>query len=185
MKTSSDLPLISALAVAASVWLTSALRAEAPAEIARFKGDPASPILTGVEVPPGATLLYLSGQVPAVADTTKPSTSIEAYGDTKAQAVSVFHKIEGLLAKQGYGLGDVIKLTVFLVGDPKNGNKLDFKGFSEAYAQFFGTAAQPNLVARSTVQVAALANPGFLVEIEATAARRPPPQKTKGSRPAP
>jgi hypothetical protein len=63
----------------------------------------------------------------------------------------------------------LVELTVFPVGDSKLDGKQDFKGFSDAYAQFFGTAAQPNKVARSTVQVAALANPGFLVEIEATA----------------
>jgi enamine deaminase RidA (YjgF/YER057c/UK114 family) len=116
-------------------------------------------------------LYYLSGQVPSVTDSSKPADSIEAYGDTRAQAVTTFTKIKGLLADQGLGFGDVIKLSVYLVGDPKKGGKLDFKGFSEAYAQFFGTAEQPNLVARTTVQVAALANPGFLVEIEATAAK--------------
>jgi enamine deaminase RidA (YjgF/YER057c/UK114 family) len=41
----------------------------------------------------------------------------------------------------------------------------------EGYTQFFGTEAQPNLPARSVVQVAGLANPGFLVEIEVTAVR--------------
>jgi enamine deaminase RidA (YjgF/YER057c/UK114 family) len=45
------------------------------------------------------------------------------------------------------------------------------RSFSEAYAQFFGTTSQPNIVARTTVQVAALANPGFLIEVEATAAK--------------
>jgi enamine deaminase RidA (YjgF/YER057c/UK114 family) len=41
----------------------------------------------------------------------------------------------------------------------------------EGYRQFYGTAAQPNLPARSALQVAALANPGYLVEIEVTAVR--------------
>jgi enamine deaminase RidA (YjgF/YER057c/UK114 family) len=140
-------------------------------DIKRVKGAAQSPILAGVVVPAGATLFYLSGQVPLAADKTKPTESIEAYGDTKTQAISVFTKIKGLLADQGLGLGDVVKLTVYLVGDPKNGGKLDFKGFSEAYGQFFGTSAQPNIVARTTVQVAALANPGFLIEVEATAAK--------------
>lgn len=147
-------------------------------EIKRIKGAPAAPILAGVAVPASANVLYLSGQVPLLADKTKPAESVEAYGDTKTQAISVFNKIKGLLADQGLTLGDVVKLTVYLVGDPKNGGKLDFKGFSEAYAQFFGTAQQPNIVARTTVQVAALANPGFLIEVEATAA-------TLGSIPAP
>ncbi|MEO0973643.1 MAG: Rid family hydrolase, partial [Pseudomonadota bacterium] len=39
--------------------------------------------------------------------------------------------------------------------------------------QFFGTEAQPNLPARSAVQVAGLAAPGMLVEIEVIIARPP------------
>lgn len=164
-----------ATTVAAAVSIPFVLGAAPKAQIERIKGAPTSPILSGVSVPASATLLYLSGQVPQAIEASKagskPADNIEAYGDTKTQAVSVFNKIKTLLAEQGLGLGDVIKLNVYLVGDPKLGGKLDFKGFSEAYAQFFGTASQPNLVARTTVQVAALANPGFLVEIEATAAR--------------
>jgi enamine deaminase RidA (YjgF/YER057c/UK114 family) len=41
-----------------------------------------------------------------------------------------------------------------------------------AYSQFFGTAQQPNLPARSTVQVAGLASPGLLVEVEVTLAKK-------------
>lgn len=157
--------------VALAVSLPVVLGAAQVLDIKRVKGQTPSPILAGVVVPPGTSLFYLSGQVPLAADKTKPPESIEAYGDTKTQAISVFTKIKGLLADQGLGLGDVVKLTVYLVGDPKNGGKLDFKGFSDAYAQFFGTTAQPNIVARTTVQVAALANPGFLIEVEATAAK--------------
>jgi enamine deaminase RidA (YjgF/YER057c/UK114 family) len=47
---------------------------------------------------------------------------------------------------------------------------MDFKAFMEGYNQFFG-GAQRNLPARSVVGVAALANPGFLVEIEVVAAK--------------
>jgi enamine deaminase RidA (YjgF/YER057c/UK114 family) len=50
---------------------------------------------------------------------------------------------------------------------------MDFAGFNEGYKLFFGTKDNPNLVARSTVQVSALAGPYFLVEIEATAAKAP------------
>ena len=38
-----------------------------------------------------------------------------------------------------------------------------------SYLQFFGTAGQPNKPARVTVQVAALAGPGMLREIEVQA----------------
>jgi len=40
-----------------------------------------------------------------------------------------------------------------------------------AYRQFFGSAEQPNKPSRSAVQVAALAAPGALVEIEVIAAK--------------
>jgi enamine deaminase RidA (YjgF/YER057c/UK114 family) len=151
--------------------------AEPAGQLKRVLGDATSPILAAAVLPPGTTLYYLSGQVPAAADSSKPKDSIEAYGDTKTQTISVFNKIQKLLADQGLGFGDVVKLTVYLVGDPKNGGKLDFKGFSEAYGQFFGTPTQPNLVTRTTLQVVALANPGYLVEIEATAAKSAPAKR--------
>ena len=79
--------------------------------------------------------------------------------------------IEKQLQAMGLGMGDVVKMQAFLVGDPANGGKLDFAGFMQGYSQHFGTGAQPHLPARSTMQVAALVNPGFLVEIEVTAVR--------------
>jgi enamine deaminase RidA (YjgF/YER057c/UK114 family) len=171
--------LITSFACVLILCLSAApLSAQSSAKIERVKGDPHSPILSAAVVPSGTTLYYLSGQVPAVTDPTKPAGSIEQYGDTKTQALSVFGKIKDILSAQGLSLGDIVKLTVYLVGDPKNGGKLDFKGFSEAYAQFFGTPSQPNLVTRTTLQVVALANPAFLVEIEATAARSGGPMKT-------
>ncbi len=59
------------------------------------------------------------------------------------------------------------------LADPKLGGKMDFAGFNAGYKEFFGTAENPNLVARSTVQVAGLAGPNFLIEIEAIAAKVP------------
>jgi enamine deaminase RidA (YjgF/YER057c/UK114 family) len=46
---------------------------------------------------------------------------------------------------------------------------MDFAGFMKGYTQYFGTKDQPNKPARSAMQVAALALPGALVEIEVTA----------------
>ena len=62
----------------------------------------------------------------------------------------------------------VVKMQVFLVGDPAKEGRMDFTGFMQGYRKFFGTPEQPNLPARTTVQVAALPNPGWLVEIEVT-----------------
>jgi enamine deaminase RidA (YjgF/YER057c/UK114 family) len=129
------------------------------------------PIAAAVEVPAGRTMVYLSGMVPPVANAEAARDSIEAYGDTRAQTVSVLEAIAAQLAGMGLGLGDVIRMQVFLVGDPKLDGRMDFAGFMAGYSRFFGTDAQPRLPARSTMQVAALANPGFLVEIEVTAVR--------------
>ena len=68
-------------------------------------------------------------------------------------------------------MGDVIKMQAFLVGDPEMDGKMDFAGFMRGYTQFFGTDEQPNLPSRSALQVAGLANPNYLVEIEVTAVR--------------
>lgn len=129
------------------------------------------PISAAVEVPAGKTLVFLSGAVPPVADAGAPKDSPQAYGDTKTQTVGVLASIEKQLKGMGLSMGDVVKMQVFLVGDPAKGGKMDFAGFMAGYTQFFGTAAQPNLPSRSAFQVAALASPNFLVEIEVTAVR--------------
>jgi len=94
------------------------------------------------------------------------------YGDTYTQAISVFKKFESSFKDLGVDFGDVIKMTVFLVGDPEMGGKMDFSGFMKAYTQYFGTKEQPNLPARSAFQIAGLAGgPGMLVEIEMVLAK--------------
>ena len=57
-------------------------------------------------------------------------------------------------------MGNVVMMTVFLLGDPKNESKMDFAGWNAAYSTYFGTKDQPNKPARSAVQVAALASAG-------------------------
>src|SRR5580704_5107180 len=142
-------------------------------DIVRYKlpnGNP-FPISAAVEVPAGKTLVFLSGMVPPVADAKAPKDSIAASGATKTQTIGALNTIKAELESMHLTLGDVIKMQVFMAGDPANGGKMDFAGFMQGYTQFFGTPAQPNLPVRSAMQVAALANPGFLVEIEVTAVR--------------
>ena len=127
------------------------------------------PILMAVEVPAGYKTIYLSGVVPSVADATKPAGTLDAYGDTRTQTVSVLKNIERNLQRLKLSMADVIKMQVFLVGDPKLEGRMDFKGMMEGYTQFFGTKEQPNLPTRSVFQVSGLANPGWLVEIEVVA----------------
>jgi enamine deaminase RidA (YjgF/YER057c/UK114 family) len=117
--------------------------------------------------------LYVSGQLPdpaTPADAAKGTAAVYG-GNTRSQSESVFRKIEGILKEQGLGMGDVVMMHVYLAGDPTTGNKMDFAGMMAAYTQFFGTAAQPNKPARSTVQVAGLVAPGALVEIDVVAVR--------------
>lgn len=132
------------------------------------------PILMAVEVPSGYRTIYLSGVVPSVADASKPAGTIEAYGDTKTQTVSVLQNIERNLKRLNLSMSDVIKMQVFLVGDPQMQGRMDFKGLMAGYTQFFGTKEQPNLPTRSVMQVSALANAGWLVEIEVVAAAKEP-----------
>ena len=130
------------------------------------------PIARAVEAPAGTTLIFHSGMTPSPLDPQAAAGTAAYWGDTKTQALSAFANIKQSLDTMGLGFGDVVKMTVFLVADPAAADgRMDFKGFMEAYTQFFGTAEQPNLPARSAVQVAALAAPGMLVEIEVILAK--------------
>jgi enamine deaminase RidA (YjgF/YER057c/UK114 family) len=147
-------------------------KAPAAADIVRHK-IPGSdfPIALAVTIPPTATIHFISGQVPAVVNKDAPADSLEAFGDTKTQSETVLKKIKDILQGMKLEMSDVVKMQVFLVGDPAKGGKGDTKGFMEAYTQYFG-GSQPNLPARAVVQVAGLSNPGWLVEIEVVAAKK-------------
>jgi enamine deaminase RidA (YjgF/YER057c/UK114 family) len=141
----------------------------AQAEIVRYPiPNSTFPIAQAVRVSGDAVTTYVSGQVPPVINKDADPASPQAYGDTRTQTVGVLTKIKAILEGQGLGIGDVVKMQVFLVHDSRA--PMDFKAFMEGYTQFFG-GTQPNLPARSVVGVAALANPGFLVEIEVVAAK--------------
>ena len=126
------------------------------------------PISQAVEIPDGRALVFLSSFGPFPSDDKHASAHP---GDTKAQTVAVLKRIEDALARIALTHADVVKMQVFLVADPKKGGKSDLAGFTEGYKQFYGTPAQPNLPARSLVQVAGLVNPAWLVQIEVTAVR--------------
>lgn len=131
------------------------------------------PIAMAVEIPAGKTQVYLSGAGPSIADKSLPPTSPAAYGNTRDQTINTLEKIKATLQSIKLEMKDVVKMQVFLVGDPAMAGKMDFAGFMEGYVKYFGAAAnQPNLPSRSTMQVAGLANPGWLVEIEVTAVRK-------------
>ena len=157
-------PLLIAASLAAGA-------AQAQAQEIRRIGPPDFPISASVEVPAGSRLVYISGTVPEAVDEAAPQGSVQRYGDTTAQTRSVLRRIEAQLREHGLGLGDVVMMRVFLVAPPGQ-DQMDFAGMMSAYREFFGTEAQPNRPARSTMEVAGLVDPGWLVEIEVTAAAR-------------
>jgi enamine deaminase RidA (YjgF/YER057c/UK114 family) len=129
------------------------------------------PISSAVTVKAGVDTYFLSGALAPVINKDAPKGSVAAYGDTETQTVGALNSIKATLARLGLTMGDVVKMTIFLVGDPAKDNKMDFAGMMVGYKQFFATAEQPNKPSRSAVQVAALAAPGALVEIEVIAAK--------------
>lgn len=128
------------------------------------------PIAQAVTVPAGTELTFHSGLLPAPADPEAEPGTRAYLGDTYTQTMSVLQQFEASLKAKGMGLGNIIKMNVFLVGDPELDGKMDFAGFMRAYSQFFGTEEQPHLPARAAVQIAGLAR-GAFIEIEVIAAR--------------
>jgi len=167
-------PLIASVAAACAMSLAGcAAIGSTDQTIVRYKIPGSSfPIANAIELPPGATTVYLSGKVPPVVDKSKPPNDPAAYGgDTEGQTVEVLKSIDTQLKSMGLGLSDVVKMQVYLVAEPPKGGKMDFAGFMKGYSRFFGTAEQPNLPVRSAFQVAGLVNPAWYVEIEVVAAR--------------
>lgn len=166
-------PFVAALSAA----LALSLAIPAQAEVVRIKRNPAALILEAARVNAGADVIYVSGQLPSPIDPAKPMSEVKSLadmGDTRTQTISTLGKIKDILATQGFTMADVVKLTLFVVADPATG-KMDFAGVNEGFKAFFGTAENPNTVARSTFEVAGLVGPHYLIEIEAIAARAPAP----------
>jgi enamine deaminase RidA (YjgF/YER057c/UK114 family) len=152
--------------------MTAALASTAHAAGIERKAAPNAVIASSAVVPPGTRLIFLSGATGSPIDP-KDTDSPGAFGDTKAQTLSIFTKMKAQLAEMGLGMGDIVKLTLFMVGDPALGGKMDRDGMTAAFKMFFGTPDQPNLPTRTTVQVAALGRPQARIEIEAIAAKAP------------
>lgn len=157
-----------------AAMITGALLAALPSAagaqtIERSYGAPTSPIASLIEVPAAAKIMFVSGTTPSPIDPAKPKD----LGDTRAQTLSILTKMKASLEAKGYSMGDIVKMTVFLVGVPSNGGKMDSAAMNEVFRTFFGTAEQPNKPTRSTIQIAALGRPTMYVEIEAIAAKMP------------
>jgi reactive intermediate/imine deaminase len=101
-------------------------------------------------------MIVVSGQVPVDAD-----GRLVGKDDPAAQIRQVFENLTAALAAAGAGMDQVVKLTVFLT------DLADLAAFRRIRDEYVSTDKPP---ASSLVQVSALVNPHFRVEVEALAA---------------
>src|SRR5688572_31489016 len=115
-------------------------------------GPPLGAYSHSVEVPPGAKLIFVSGQVPVRAD--------GHCGDTLAeQADQVYANIVAVLAAKGVPPSHIVKLTTYIVGDD------DAEIVREARRKHLGD----HRPASTAVYVRRLVDPAWKVEIDAVA----------------
>ncbi|MEP0885790.1 RidA family protein [Trichocoleus sp. ST-U3] len=160
------------LALALSLVSIAVVKSKAIATVPQtvsFFGAPDSPIASAVSIPTGQAYFWTSGTVPPVINSEAPEGSRDRYGDTKTQALGTLKRIEGLLKDVGLTMSDVTYLRVYLVADKFKDNKVDYQGWFDAYGEYFNNSNNPTKTARSTLAVAGLVNPDWLIEIEAVA----------------
>lgn len=107
----------------------------------------------GVEVPPAARIIYVSGQVGVGGDGCLVGCGFEA------QCRQAIANVEAVLASAGMMLENIVKLTVFLT------RREDLPHLRSIRAEHLAVAP-----AVTVVIVAGLHDPDWLVEIEAVAA---------------
>ena len=101
----------------------------------------------------GGGLIFISGQLPI-----DPKTNKFAGQDIKKQTKQIFKNIEKILAIEGAGFKDILKIGAFLQ------TLDDFKGMNEVFQEFF--SVEPP--ARTTITVKEFP-PGVLIEIDVIA----------------
>jgi enamine deaminase RidA (YjgF/YER057c/UK114 family) len=112
---------------------------------------------TQVVVATGRRMVFVAGQVSIDAE-----GKLVAPGDFAGQVKQVFANLRTALEGAGATPADVTKITIYIVGYRPEMRSL----VGEARSAVFGPATLP---ASTLVGVQALAEPGFLIEIEAIA----------------
>ncbi len=110
-----------------------------------------------IEIAPGARWLFTAG-------TPGLSPAGDLPGDIVGQAGIAWGHIVGVLARAGMGVGDLVKVTHYLLRPD------DVPAYVEVRARFLGAARPASML----LIVPQLVRPAFLVEIEAVAARTEP-----------
>lgn len=153
------------LTVVASHKVTAQTSVAAEEEQVIYRGNPRSAISSSVTIPANKRYFYSSGTLGPVVDSTAAEGSRARYGDTKTQAIGILEKFKSDLSKEGLGLKNIVFMRVYVAPDKQTG-QMDFQGWFDAYALFFGTKENPIKPARSTIGVAQLVNPDRFIEIE-------------------
>jgi 2-iminobutanoate/2-iminopropanoate deaminase len=105
-------------------------------------------------VPPGATMLYASGQLGVAPDDHVPN-------DVEAQCVLCFENIGAILADAGMTFADVVRFTGFVT------DRASFPIYGAVRSRYVGGET----FASTLVVVAGFTRPEFKVEVEITAAK--------------
>jgi len=122
-------------------------------------GSPVGLYSHAVPIPSGRQLLCVSGQLSVDAD----GTSV-AEGDFDAQMRQVFSNLATVLVAAGSDLGDVMKMTTYLV-DPSHIDDF-YRVREELFADIFPDGVYPG---NTLLVISRLVRPEFLIEIEALA----------------
>ena len=110
----------------------------------------------GIEVSPGARLLFASGQLGVAPDDAVPE-------DVEAQAVLCFENIRAILADAGMTFADVVRFNAYVT------DRAYFPIYGAVRSRFVAASA----FASTLVIVSGFARPEFKIEVEATAAKAP------------
>jgi enamine deaminase RidA (YjgF/YER057c/UK114 family) len=105
------------------------------------------------------TIVYLAGQVPSDA-----SGQLVGAGNFEAQAEQVYSNLKIAVEAAGGSMADIVKLTILLVAEVDPANIAKLRAIRDRYVN----VAQPP--ASTLAFVTRLAQPGWLIEIEAVAA---------------
>jgi 2-iminobutanoate/2-iminopropanoate deaminase len=109
----------------------------------------------GIEVPAGARLLFIAGQVPVAPDGSVSKT-------IEGQAECVWKNVQAVLRSAGMGLEDLVKMTMFVTSADAR------KAAADVRAKVFGGIRMP---ASTGIIVKALPHPDWMIEVEAVAAK--------------
>ncbi len=108
----------------------------------------------GIVVPPGARMLFTSGQLGVAPNDTVPD-------DVEAQAVLCFENIEAILEEAGMSFADVVRYNAFVTD----------RAYFPIYGAVRSRYAVGDAFASTLVVVAGFTRPEFKVEVEVTAAQ--------------